>query len=187
MPRKLSLVRALVGLMWLIAASLHAEPLACEPGSRPYLAVVFYQRGTPFGPLPPPASFTETRGALLICRDRRLLETRVFTRTGTGEDRLPFSAAVTKGRLKALSWTELTSAAQAIRIGFMSSCRLQLQRILGLVEARVTWHGAGTRTRTFQLSSFDDSLRACTPEEEGLWLSLVFLELEPGAQRIDIR
>lgn len=186
MSRKLSPVQMLLGLIGLPAAALAADPLACEAGSRIYLEVVFHQRGAEFGTFPPPPNPAETRAAILICRDRRFLETEIFNRTEPSDPR-PFLARVTKGRLTPLSWNELTSAAQAMRIGLMSSCRLQLQPILGLVDARVTWHGAGSRINTFQMSSFDNSLRACTLEEERLWLALAFRELAPGAEQIFVR
>src|SRR5687767_6207590 len=104
MSRKLSLVPMLLGLMGLPAATLAADPLACEAGSRSYLEVVFHHRGVEFGTFPPPPpNPAETRGAILICRDRRFLQTEVLNRTEPSDPR-PFLARVTKGRLLPVSW-----------------------------------------------------------------------------------
>ena len=183
--RKAALVATLIALAGLQAAA-HAETLACEPGSEPYLEVVFYEREIHSGPFPPPR-LHEARGAILICRDRRVLETRIFTETAPARADLPFLATVTRGRAKPFIWSELTTVAALIRIGFMTSCQLHLMPIEGLVDAKVTWYGARGRVNTFRQSSFDETLRTCSLDEQSLWQGLALLELEPGFEQVRFR
>lgn len=104
-----------------------------------------------------------------------------------GLENLSSLATVTHRLLKLFNWSELTSVAATIRIGFMTSCHLQLHPFLSLIDARITWNGRHARTNTFRLSSFDNSLRSCSLDEESLWQLLALLELEPGGEQVSVR
>jgi hypothetical protein len=178
---------ASVGLLIALSATpSQTEPLACEPGLRPFLELVERTVFRRVGQPPPPASTLPVEtGGTLVCRGRRVLFARVHTVPG---ETLAQRVQIERGRADAAGWSELVELADTARIGTLESCRLSSPNQLVLQhEVRVTWHGRTGRTNTFRIALDDLSLPPCSEEVRDLWLSMMFLPitLDP-TERVNI-
>lgn len=179
-PSSVPAAAMLLVLMSIAAGPLRATPLACEPASRPVLEILAFVSPTQSPQLPP---VPDGREALQLCQDHRQL---VALLRSDPEGDLPTSAILTQGRVKTSAWSEFSKATAALRIGFLQSCRLNIPTLLRKAEIHITWHGAGTRRNRFLLSSTDDSLAPCSQETNDWWQGLFALDLEPGAESVNI-
>ncbi|MEO8504663.1 MAG: hypothetical protein ABI609_12265 [Acidobacteriota bacterium] len=170
----------LVGLSSIAATPSFAASLDCSPGSRPAIeALAFFSANLS----PEPGVLPEWREAIRVCQDHRLLGAILQS---AHESVQPGAGLISRGRITAQSWTEVATASRAAQIGFLHSCRVGVAVELLRVEIDITWHGAGTRINKFHLSSSDQALPPCPPAANDLWQALFGVELEPGAEVVEI-
>ena len=177
---------AFIGLLIaLSAAPSQADPLGCEPESRPFLELVDRTVFRRVGQPPPPAQTLPVEtGGTLICRDRSIFASRVHTAPG---ETLPQRVVIDRGRGDEATWRELVAAATAARIGVVESCSVSSPDLLVLVHrVRVTWHGREGRTNTFEIALDDPLLPPCTPIVRTLWSSMMLFPLTLGGERVTI-
>ena len=168
-------------LLAVTAAPSLAEGLACGPESRPFLEMVERTVFRRFGQPPPPPPHPVDRIGTLVCRDGRVLATRVHALPG---ENVPISVTIVRGRVE--RWQELLALANEAGIGTVASCDPGPVSLILEQDLRVTWHGRGTRRNTFELSLGDPSLPPCPPEVRALWDALLFLPYPESTDHVII-
>lgn len=178
---KKPLFAALVAaVLWSIPSAARSQTMGCAPGSSPLITVInFTSKAID---LPP----GESRSALVLCKDRRLVVWSMQTLPVSGSSGslppFPFAATLEVGLVSSDTFDQLVAGMSAAQIGLLGSCNTRItdtQRI----SLQVTWFGRGARTNTFDIGTIG-GVPACSDGARQLFISILALAFDPGSSTI---
>ncbi len=157
-----------------------SQTITCEPGAAPLLEVLNFSAA---GIGRPPS---ETRSALVLCKDRRLIfwSTQTLPVSG-GSPTLPpfpFGATLQVGTVSPDSFSQLQAAMLAAQIGQLTDCTTSVSPF-ERTSLQVSWFGSGTRENTFKLGAIGDGA-ACSTSAHELFLAILTLQFGPQPSTI---
>jgi hypothetical protein len=155
-PRTLSVIVAMAGAA-LATITASAQQLGCEPQSSPLLEVSYF--GGQYISVQPWAILPESRAALLLCRDRRML----FWRFADNAPQLPNLApvepfpyqyaTVSQASADSKDFSDLQVLMNDAHIGLLGNCGVALDPRYFWSKLKITWFGRGARRNTFLINA----------------------------------
>lgn len=159
-PPTLSVVVSMAGAA-LLTVTASAQQLACEPQSSPLLEVSYFHEQYIYTTVEPIATVIvpETRAALLLCRDRRMLYWRVADNVPqlpnlAPVDPFPYlQASVSQTTAESSDFSALQVLMNDAHIGLLGNCGVALDPRYFWTRLEITWFGRGARRNTFLINA----------------------------------
>lgn len=155
-PRTLSVIVSMAGAA-LATITASAQQLGCEPQSSPLLEVSYF--GEQFISVQPAGILPESRAALLLCRDRRMLFWRVADNAPELPSLVPVDpfpylfATVSQTSADSKDYSDLQALMNDAHIGLLGNCGVPLDPRYYWQKLKITWFGRGARRNTFLINA----------------------------------